>query len=324
MAIVIYDSQLPDFLESLKKEGLVFAPIEKDRRSFSGQYDWAVYQRGQKLAIRYGTTASSAKKFFLPFQDTLFKFEGGKLKPPKAKKAVIFGVSYEDLRGLNYLQRIFEAPVSDLVFKEKFENAIIIALDNFSPPKDLDFDIYLQEVKDGVFAAFAGSKKGKKIIEREHFQKQDIKIPNKKPPKDPILDDKDLAAAVEKSKDHPIWEELTKTCFGCGICSYVCPLCYCFETEDLVDLPDVETGKRVRQWSSCLLKNFADTNQHNFRPELKDRLYNWYYHKFVRMPREYGFPGCVDCNRCVVFCPARINYRQVLKTILDDYKKEKK
>jgi ferredoxin len=70
-----------------------------------------------------------------------------------------------------------------------------------------------------------------------------------------------------------------------------------------------------------MLPDFAKVTFHNFRPETKDRIYNWYYHKFVRMPREYGFPGCIDCGRCITFCPANINYREVLKELIDDSKK---
>jgi Fe-S oxidoreductase len=68
-----------------------------------------------------------------------------------------------------------------------------------------------------------------------------------------------------------------------------------------------------------MLKEFANTTHHNFRPELKDRIYNWYFHKFVRMPKEDGFMGCVDCNRCVIFCPAKINYRVTLARLIKDW-----
>jgi len=54
----------------------------------------------------------------------------------------------------------------------------------------------------------------------------------------------------------------------------------------------------------------------NFRPELTQRIYNWYYHKFVRMPKEYGKFGCVGCSRCIAYCPARINYLEVLEDVV--------
>jgi Fe-S oxidoreductase len=42
------------------------------------------------------------------------------------------------------------------------------------------------------------------------------------------------------------------------------------------------------------------------------------------MPREYGFSGCVDCNRCVIYCPAKINYRKVIERVRRDYEKKGK
>ena len=82
-------------------------------------------------------------------------------------------------------------------------------------------------------------------------------------------------------------------------------------------------GGRERRWDSCMLPDFAVVSFKNFRPEYEDRIYNWYHHKFVRMPREYGFVGCIDCGRCITYCPARINYRKVLEKLIADYPKTK-
>jgi predicted aldo/keto reductase-like oxidoreductase len=60
---------------------------------------------------------------------------------------------------------------------------------------------------------------------------------------------------------------------------------------------------------------------HNFHPTVKERYYNWFYHKFVRAYREYGKAQCVACGNCKKNCPAGIKIGEVLKEIVGDYKK---
>jgi len=324
MSLIIYDSQIPDLLVELAQEFKLYVPVEKDLASFSGQYIWKEYEKSDRLALLYPLTVASPKEFLLPSKDVLFEYDKEEIKKTKSSPQIIFGLSLVDLLAVERLGKVFETPVTDLNFKERRDKTVLVAVDKLSPPQDIEFDVYLQEIGDGVFASFAGSKLGKKIISKKYFENHKVKTPKIYTKKDSYLSDPDLSQAVAKSKNHPIWEELTKTCFGCGICSYVCPLCYCFDTSFEIDFCNNQQGTKCRNWSSCLLKDFAAVNSCNYREELKNRIYNWYFHKFVRMPSEYGFEGCVDCNRCIVYCPAKINYQKVLRTVLNDYKKRTK
>lgn len=321
MAKIIYDTQISDLLDFLAAEGAVYVPAEKDVFSFSGQFAFKQYERGDKLVLDYPVTVLSPKEFLLPAKEVLFSFSDEKTDGSRPEKQTLFGLSIEDLEGLCRLGDIFSEPVHEEAFMKRFETTILVAVDKYSPPKDVSYDLYLQEIEKGIYVATAGSKTGKRILTKNHFREHKKAVPRTRPVKDTLLEDPLLKRAVEKSKSHPIWSELTETCFGCGICSYVCPLCFCFEVEDELEFGNKKEGSRCRNWDSCLLRSFADTTQKNFRPELKDRIYNWYFHKFVRMPKEYGFSGCVDCNRCVIYCPAKINYRKVLAEVLADYKK---
>ena len=40
---------------------------------------------------------------------------------------------------------------------------------------------------------------------------------------------------LEKSYEHPIWEEKAERCYSCASCNLVCPTCYCFDVYDDVD-----------------------------------------------------------------------------------------
>lgn len=324
MAKIIYDSNIIDLLEDLKKDHRVFVPIVKDPSSHTGGHVFSEYEKGQKLDFSYPVTVLPPKEFLLPPNETLFKYKDEKIATSKVENQIIFGVSLEDLAGINKLDKLFSIPIEDEVYKLRRESTIVVAVDKYSPPKNISYDLYLMKIEEGVFAAFAGSKAGQKLLKKKYFKNHKVKIPNVSKQKDALLSDPDLPRAIEKSKDHPIWSELAEICFGCGICSYVCPLCYCFEVEDKIEFSEENCGERCRSWDSCMLKSFAETSSHNFRSELRNRIYNWYFHKFVRMPAEHGFSGCVDCHRCIVYCPAEINYRETLATVLTDYKKKAK
>lgn len=326
MAKIIYQNQITDLAEELTKLGRVVAPLEKHPKSGASKVVFSDFEPGEKIELDYPTTVLPPKEFLLPPADTVLEFNEGKVTNPKTDKTFIFGVSYEDLEGLSKLKEVFEKPIKDKVFADKAKNTVIIAADRYSPPKKISFDLYLQKLTSETYAAFAGSKEGQKILKLPYFKSEKVTVPQVTKKKDMLLLDPLLPEAIERSREHPVWSELENQCFACGICSFTCPLCYCFETEDTSSLPSTTQveGKRVRTWSTCFSEDFAKTAGHNFRPQRKDRIYNWYHHKFVRMPREYKFTGCVDCNRCVIFCPAKINYREVLERVLKDYKEKKR
>lgn len=324
MPKIIYESEIGELLFELTHNWRVVAPTALNNGSASEKYIFSeIKNKNHAIALDYPATILPPKEYLLPASETLFNFKDSESKSPTSQKTLTFGLSLEDLEGIFLLDQIFARPIRDEVYKMRREKTAVVAVDRFSPPKDIPFDLYLMRLSGKRLAGFAGSRAGQQILKMPQFKMQGAKVPVVKKAPDELFSDKDLSRAVEKSKGHKIWDDLSEICFGCGICTYVCPLCYCFETHDEIDFAEEKQlcGRRCRTWDSCLLEHFAETAHHNFRPELRDRIYNWYFHKFVRMPKEYGFAGCVDCNRCVIFCPAKINYRKVLETVLADYKK---
>jgi len=85
--------------------------------------------------------------------------------------------------------------------------------------------------------------------------------------------------------DSPIWDLISQSCLGCGICTYFCPTCHCFA------LHDEEVGtekKRLRIWDSCQFPTFTlEASGHNPRPANSERMRQRIMHKFNYFVRNY-------------------------------------
>jgi len=328
MSLSIQTKDLKHFLGEIISKWPTYGPTE-DVLATSSRFRFAKLESAKDYVIRYGATVIPPKKYLFPAREDIFRFEKGEILPPSNKEFVVFGVSKKDGEGLFYLDQVFAEPVADSHYAAKRANMRLVIVDPLPPSNNINCDLYLQISDEKHIEAYPYTEFGEKLVRGNRLFGHDAEIGSisVRHMPDEVIFHPRIAEIIEKSKDHPVWDRLTDKCFACGVCSYVCPLCYCYEEKDRVNITtdvakDME-GARERRWDSCMLPDFAAVSFKNFRPEVKDRIYNWYYHKFVRMPREYGFPGCVDCGRCIVFCPAKINYRDVLKELIDDDKHRK-
>lgn len=268
---------------------------------------------------------SPSKKFLFSSKEKVFKFINNKLIfTDKSKPAIILGILAIDLKAIEILDKIF---CKDKVYQKNRSRLILIGLGSDFP--QTNYDAFIKDSENIFLIHINNNAKIKNVFSNKLFQLSQELIINKSDIVDPLFaDKKKLANALKKSINDSIWERLAKICLGCGICSYVCPLCYCFSQNDRIDLDSklcpkscqLCSGRRERLWDSCMLFDFSKiAGSYNFRPKLRKRIYNWYHHKFVRFPQEYGTVGCVSCGRCIKYCPAKINYRKVLEEILVKY-----
>ena len=305
MALLIEKKQIKDWLGQLKKKFKV------------------VDMRKAVLPV---------KQYFLPPQEEIFNFDRKSQRlssPDFQKKLLIFGLSLTDLEAMTQLDEIMKKPQPDFFYWQRREKAILVGLTDESIEVAPGGDIILEKINNQQYQVLALTDKGKKLLDNNFFKK--VKNPRIKkypakltPLRKMLLDSELLAEAVVWSVNHKIWDDLAKKCLGCGICTYLCPLCYCFSIEDRVSL-DNKTAVRCRYWDACTLPGFAKiTGGHNFHQTIKERYYNWFYHKFVRAYKEYGRSQCVGCGQCQKYCPAGIDIEKVLMEIVEDYKKARK
>jgi ferredoxin len=122
-----------------------------------------------------------------------------------------------------------------------------------------------------------------------------------------------LPEKIETNFDNPQWRTLAFKCVGCGICTYTCPTCHCFDIQD-------ETikgqGRRVRLWDSCMFSEYTlHASGQNPRPTRAERLRNRMYHKFKQTIELFGTPGCVGCGRCITLCPVNEDLIENLEAV---------
>ncbi len=110
--------------------------------------------------------------------------------------------------------------------------------------------------------------------------------------------------------DADFWEETAFACINCGTCTYVCPTCWCFDIQDEVS---GKSGKRLKNWDSCMFPLFTlHGTGHNPRPEKYMRVRQRFMHKLKYYMDKYDEGTmCVGCGRCVRSCPVNIDIRTV-------------
>jgi len=331
MNYLISQSNLLKLINSFRKDHTIFAPVKVGK----SDYQFAKNPDSSEIVFRYPLTILPPKKVFLPPKELLLKrSKSGQLEellPQASDRTLLFGVHLVDIHGILYLDKSLEEPFVDEYYRRRRANTVIIGIsdcqqnkylaETLAPDVQEGFDLYLEPISDSEYLAIVGSPIGQKLVGSKFFQ--ETQIHQGKVESTRAIDKKDpdyLAKVIEATMDSKIWDDLAKQCIACGICSYVCPVCYCTDTVDSMDLAD-SSCQRCRNWGACMLPEFAKmAGGVDPRPSLKERYRNWYYHKFVRWAREYGVLGCVGCGRCVKYCPAGINYVEVLEKLEEEYK----
>jgi len=110
--------------------------------------------------------------------------------------------------------------------------------------------------------------------------------------------------------DAPFWDDVAFACINCGICTYLCPTCWCFDIQDEVFK---KQGDRIRNWDSCMFPLFTlHGSGHNPRSKKVQRVRQRFMHKLKYYVDKYNNGiQCSGCGRCIRNCPANIDIREI-------------
>ena len=251
----------------------------------------------------------------------------------KGKGRVLFGIRPCDARGLMLLDKVFAGGCSDPYYVDKRNGTVVVSLGCDDPNPSCfclsmgggpcsaeGSDVLLLDLGDR-YVAQAVSEKGVALLEDQAFEKSDeetlvlaekIKRQSETSMK-PVAMKENLEGQLERLFNDPVWKDLTETCLGCGICTYLCPTCHCF---DLCDEAAGQAGERIRVWDSCQFPLFTQqASGFNPRPSVKERFRQRIMHKFRYLPETQAMPGCVGCGRCVTECPVNLDIREVVTSL---------
>lgn len=124
-----------------------------------------------------------------------------------------------------------------------------------------------------------------------------------------VLPISDVKKKLDETFDDEAWEAVTVNCLGCGVCTFVCPTCHCFDITD--ETANNGSGVRLRTWDSCQYPLFTKhASGHNPRVDKKQRMRQRTMHKFSYTVETAGMVSCVGCGRCVRYCPVNLDIRE--------------
>ena len=127
-----------------------------------------------------------------------------------------------------------------------------------------------------------------------------------------FLADKSIAKKLEDIfHDSDFWMKVSGACLSCGVCTFVCPNCYCF---DICDETLFSQGIRRRVWDACMFTDFTlEASGHNPRTQVFQKLRQKIKHKYSYHVRKYGVISCVGCGRCTKHCPVNIDIFSIVE-----------
>jgi sulfhydrogenase subunit beta (sulfur reductase) len=273
----------------------------------------------------------SFRPYLLPDRQTILRYRKDRYAPAEMKiiPQVLLGMTVVDLKAVNLYDYAF---TQDPQYQKRRDKTVLIGL-NLVPGREEDyqfvaegfaedilehipFDIFLQQ-RASDFKVISGSAKGRHLLEKFGYGAyENIRFAGPVKEKGPDSMVRRLKEQMQNKHNPRIWQELGQRCLDCGKCTIVCPTCFCFRTLDCPSLIKGE-GTRERHFDACFYPEFSQiAGGYRFLNNTAKRIHNWYYHKFARIPQEYGFLGCVQCGRCTKTCPVKIDIKKVTSQIL--------
>jgi ferredoxin len=340
---------LQAILERLSKEFRVWVPAAQGEKE--SVVHFMPYKKGVTPVLNRQSTLP-LKGVMLPQVETLLTFEQQKdpadpsrvkmrvEEPPAPAPAFVFGARPCDVKGFQVFDKVFSGgPYRDNLYEGRRDKTLLATLVcregddacfcssvGSGPADKTGSDIQLTPV-DGGFVAEALTDRAKDVMKllgepAAKAQKDAARKVQKEVAAEriggPAIDSADSRKDFNgRFKDLGFWRSIAEGCLSCGVCTFVCPTCYCFTISD--ESKGLK-GERLRSWDSCMFCNYtAEASGHNPRPTKLERYRNRVGHKFSYIPEKYDeLVGCCGCGRCIRSCPVSIDIREAVQRLKED------
>ena len=327
--------RIKPFVEKLLQDYEVLGPMET-----AGFASFGRIMSPGELKLNYQNSKKAPKEAFFPQWEMMFRYRSTgqsvevKSAEDTGRRRILFGIRPCDIRAALLLDLVFDSPDSkDPYYINKRKGAIVVGLGcnhpastcfctsvNGGPFSREGADLFMTDLGDGYLVEVL-SQKGRKIL--QGFDGTEASEEEKGRAKaiagsaargiSSVIEANGLVEKLEKLTESPFWGFLHEKCLGCGICTYLCPTCHCFDIAD--EAFDLK-GQRVRYWDSCLFPLFTlETSGHNPRPTGRERIRQRIMHKFNYFLSTHKAIACVGCGRCIIHCPVNLDIRRVIDDI---------
>lgn len=274
--------------------------------------------------------ANSIKEFIFPRHEKLYDYRriGKSIELIDLNAAVadriIIGARPCDAAALPIMDRVFNWDCPDESYNRQRAAATIVTIAcatfdehcfcssvGLGPAAERGSDVILLPLEDGRYEVRCLTAKGEQLFAGKTETSAAVAAAIT-PPKEQF-DAIAIRAFLEANFHSPVWKELTLRCVGCGICTYSCPTCHCF---DIVDEGHAAGGSRCKNWDSCQFAMFTQhASGHNPRAAQSQRQRQRIQHKFRIYPEKFGEILCTGCGNCARNCPVSLDILDTLRAL---------
>ncbi len=326
-----------EFIKELQNNYKVIAPKSVN--------DFVLFRKLEANEIpdlNYPNSRQSPKEFFFPQTEKIVEFSGRDVidkrvpipEKDEVKKQILIGMRPCDVKSILILDKLFiNEDYVDNYYKRLRDNTLIFGFGCNNPrttcfcasfesgPFSTDgSDVFIIDLGDELFIEGI-SEKGNKIIEKlpdcnkEMLKKKEELEKHSNNSVASIKNIKGIPGKLRNLFENPIWEEISEPCIGCGVCTYLCPTCHCFDIQDEII---GEKGRRVKNWDSCMFPIFTlHGSGHQPREHRFQRMRQRIMHKFNYYEENFNVIACSGCGRCITDCSVNIDVRETLNKIDD-------
>lgn len=342
MEKILVKDKLREWVDALDDHE-VMAPVFAD-----AVWNFARVEADTEIDLSHTNTVNPPKGFAFPQREVFFRFETvdgvPRLIPtiPEPPPTLVLGVRPCDGRGVPRNDIVFSKEYRDPYYWARRERLTLVGLAcnaphspncfcqsvGGSPHSEEGLDVLMTDLGDR-FHVKGITDKGVAIIERggevfagvrdqDSAELEKAHAAARGHPQRPLAEQGAVVAAMRARFDAPLWDELARHCLGCGICTFLCPTCHCFDINDEVSgaRSGHGSGERVRTWDNCQFPDFTmHTSGHNPRGDLGARLRQRVGHKFLYFVENHATQQCVGCGRCINECPVGIDIVAVVDRV---------
>lgn len=328
---VISKDRIQDFLTALASKYTVVAPVERG----DAPAEFKELTAGEVPVLDGSKAMMSPKDYLLPRHEVLVRIDtagGAKVETPLPEDTprVLIGAWLPDAQAIRVLDRVFlDRNFVDPYYARRRENLTIVAVipaemrwswfcssvDDVETWKasvdavmyDLGDKLYFEPISEKGESILSLSKDAPDAAESDTIAKNVLWDEFKSAG---VLPFAGKALYENLAWDDPVWAEIAQKCIACGMCSYLCPSCSCFDIQDETCGTCVE---RYRCRDTCQFEDFTLMGHgHNPRTSQVPRSRQRLLHKFKYQHEQFGVVGCTGCGRCVELCPVNVDIREAL------------